>query len=365
MNRLATRIAKSASQRTGLTLLTMLVVLGVSGAVVLAANSKPDFSLSALPSPQTITAGQTATFSVGLSPVNGYTGAATLAASGLPTGATATFTPSTVSATAGSSLSVHTTTSTPAGSYTVTITGTDSQNPKLSEQTSAALVVQQPDFSLTASPSTQSIFPGDSASFTVGLSRTGGFTGPVSLTVAGVPTGSTSSFTPATLTSSTTSSTLQVVTSGNTPPGTYTVTTTGAGAPGTHAASVTVVVQQPGFTLSGNLASPLNLGGSGEPLDLTISNPLNQPLKLSNIAVVVNGTSKPDCPASQFSVTQIPASYTLSIAKNTTATLSQLGSQYLPVVKWVDAPYPQNSCLGAHLTFGYSATGDRTPPGQS
>src|SRR5439155_14508995 len=81
-----------------------------------------------------------------------------------------------------------------------------------------------PDFTLSASPSSLSVAPGGSTSYTVTINPTSGFTGPVSLSVSGLPSGASGSFTP---NPATTSSTLALTTSASTPDGTYTLTIAG------------------------------------------------------------------------------------------------------------------------------------------
>lgn len=219
----------------------------------------------------------------------------------------------------------------------------------------------KPDFSISGSPSTAVVGDAQSVatSFTVHVQRSGGFAGSVALAASGLPAGATGTFSPTTVPANGSSSTLQVVTSDRTAPGKYKLTISGTGTPGTNSDTVTLDVQDPGFTISGNLASALTLGGSGQPLDLVITNPFHQPLTVSGITVSVQSTSKSTCPTNQFSVTQMPSSYSVTIPKMSTMSLSQLGSQYMPQVVWLDLPYPQNSCLGAHLTFSYSANGQR------
>src|SRR5204862_2540212 len=88
-----------------------------------------------------------------------------------------------------------------------------------------------PDFSLSASPSSRTVTQGGSTSYSVTISPVGGFTGPVSLSVSGLPSGATGSFTP---NPATASSTLSVTTSTSTPIGAYTLTTTGVRGSLTH-----------------------------------------------------------------------------------------------------------------------------------
>src|SRR5882762_5351616 len=83
-----------------------------------------DFSLAVTPSSQTVNGGANATFSVIVSAMGAFTGNVSLAASGLPAGATASFTGGPITGPRTSTLTILTTESTPYGSSIVTVTGT-------------------------------------------------------------------------------------------------------------------------------------------------------------------------------------------------------------------------------------------------
>ncbi|MEU4225662.1 M4 family metallopeptidase [Nonomuraea sp. NPDC026600] len=83
-----------------------------------------DFSISASPASGTVTAGSAATTTIGTTTTAGTAQAVNLAASGLPTGASATFNPASVTSGGSSTLTISTAATTPAGSYSVTVTGT-------------------------------------------------------------------------------------------------------------------------------------------------------------------------------------------------------------------------------------------------
>src|SRR5439155_12541846 len=76
------------------------------------------------------------------------------------------------------------------------------------------------DFTLSASPSSQTVTPGGSTSYSVTISPTGGFAGAVSLSVSGLPSGANGSITP---NPATATSKLSVTTSTTRPIATYTV----------------------------------------------------------------------------------------------------------------------------------------------
>jgi hypothetical protein len=75
---------------------------------------------------------------ISVAPSGGFTGTVGLSASGLPTGATASFNPSSLTTSGTSTLTVSTANSTPAASYPLTITGTSGS---LSQTATATLVV--------------------------------------------------------------------------------------------------------------------------------------------------------------------------------------------------------------------------------
>lgn len=103
----------------------------------------PDFTISATPASQTVTQGGSTSYTTTVTSVNGFSSATTLSVSGLPTGASGSFTTNPVTPPAGgsasSTLNVTTSASTPAGTYTLTITGTSGA---LSHGTTVSLVVQ-------------------------------------------------------------------------------------------------------------------------------------------------------------------------------------------------------------------------------
>jgi hypothetical protein len=152
-----------------------------------------------------------------------------------------------------------------AGSFTATLTVTD--NAGLTDPTPPTRTITvnpAPDFSLSASPSSQSLVQGANAQYTVSVAPLNGFSDTVNFSVGGLPLGASASFVPASVTGSG-SSTLTVTTSASTPVGTYTLSITGATTTLNHSVNVTLNVNSAGdFTLS---ASPTTLqiprGGSG------------------------------------------------------------------------------------------------------
>jgi hypothetical protein len=202
---------------------------------------QPDYVMSVSPSSRTVPQSQATStpYTVTTTPVGGFSDNVDLSVSGLPAGASASFSPNPT--TPGSSSSTMTVTldgTTPAGNYPLTITGTSGA---LTHSSSVALVVQAPapDFGLSASPSSRSVVHGSGTSYGVTISRINGFSGNVSLSVSGLPSRTSASFSPNPASSS---STLSVTTNRKTPRGTYTLTITGTSGSLTRTVRVTLVV---------------------------------------------------------------------------------------------------------------------------
>ena len=215
-----------------------LTIRGVSGPLshsapaTLVVNSAPDFSLSATPASASVGGSVTSTtYSVRITPINGFNSPVMLSASGPLIGALGTFSPN--PATASSTLTVSIMSTTPAGTHTLTLTGTSGS---LSHSTTVTLVVNA-DFSLSASPTSRTIRHGRSTTYTITINALNGFTGSVNFAVAGLPSGSSGGFSP---NPATTSTVLTVNTGGTT--GTFTLTISGTGGGKTRTVTVTLVV---------------------------------------------------------------------------------------------------------------------------
>ncbi|NUS52474.1 MAG: M28 family peptidase, partial [Nocardioidaceae bacterium] len=89
-------------------------------------NPGPDFSVGVSPTSGSVAAGSSVQATVSTQTTNGSAQSVQLSASGLPSGATASFNPSSVTTGNSSTLTISTTTSTPSGTYPVTITATGS-----------------------------------------------------------------------------------------------------------------------------------------------------------------------------------------------------------------------------------------------
>ena len=201
-----------------------------------------DFSIAGSPASQTVTAGAGTSYTTTVTPSNGFTGVVSFSVSGLPTGASASFSPTSVSGSGSSTLSVSTSTTTPNGTYTLTITGTSGT---LSHSTTVSLVVTggvQPDFTIAVSPTSLNVTRGNSGRYTVTIGAVNGFSGTVSLSVTGLGSRVTGTFSPTSVTGSGTS-TLTVTVNRKATTGTRTLTITGASGSLSHSTNAALVIQ--------------------------------------------------------------------------------------------------------------------------
>jgi hypothetical protein len=222
----------------------------------------PNFSLSASPASLSVSRGSSGNSTITVTPSGGFTGSVTLSASGLPAGVTASF--GTNPATSTSVLTLTASSTATTGTATVTITGTSGT---LSHTTTVSLTVNAvatPDFSLSASPSSLTVKQGTTGTSTITETPSGGFTGSVTLSASGLPSGVTASFG----TNPTTSTSVLTFTASSTATtGTSTVTITGTSGTLTHtttisltisSASATQLIGNPGFE-NGTSTAPWTL----------------------------------------------------------------------------------------------------------
>ena len=227
-----------------------LTITGTSGttthtaSVTLVVTAPPvgDFSITASPASQTVTAGSSTSYTATVTGSGGFSGVVTFSASGLPSGAGASFNPTSVTGSGSSTMTVTTSTSTPAGTYTLTITGTSGS---LVHSTMVTLVVNpapNPDFSITDSPTSITVNRGTTGTSMVTVTGVNGFAGTVNLSVSGQGSRVTPTFNPTSITGSG-SSTLSVFVGRRATPGTRTLTITGTSGSLSHSTTLTLIIQ--------------------------------------------------------------------------------------------------------------------------
>ena len=199
---------------------------------------QPDFSLAASPASRTVVQGGGTTYTATVTGGTGFSGTVSLSVSGLPAGASASFSPASISNSGSSTLSVSTSSTTPPGSYPLTITGTSGS---LVHTASVTLVVSA-DFSVSVTPSSATLSRNSSTNYTVTVTPGSGFSGTVSLSVAGLPRRTSATFSPTSIATSG-SSTLTISANRKAPTGSFALTITGTSGGVSHSQQVTLIIQ--------------------------------------------------------------------------------------------------------------------------
>jgi len=204
----------------------------------------PDFSITTAPPQLGILPGATATYTVQVVPSAGFGGPVNLSVIGVPSGATANFSPTSITGRGSSTLSVNTSglivTSYP-GIYPLTVKGTSGTLTRSGNTVN--LIVNSPgDFSLSASPTSFIVPKGSSGQSTITVSPSGNFVGAVNFTVAGLPGPNVTAISPTPVNGSG-STTLTVQATSTAGTSTSKLTITGTSGTIVHSTVVTVSVQ--------------------------------------------------------------------------------------------------------------------------
>ncbi len=200
----------------------------------------PDFTISASPTSLSIQQGSSGTSTISTTLV-GSAGTVNLSTGVSQSGPTASLSATAVSAGNSSILTVNVGVSVATGIYTVTVTGSEGTN---THSTTVIVTVTAPppppDFTISASPPSQTVTRGGQTTYLLTITRTGGFTGAVTLSASGLPSRTTVVFNPNNTTGN--SSTMSVSTRSRTPRGTFTLTITAVSGSLRHSTTVTLVV---------------------------------------------------------------------------------------------------------------------------
>lgn len=244
-------------------------------------------------------------------------------------------------------------------------------------------------------PSSRTVTAGASVRYTVNVSRP--VRGPIRLSgltrlrvrSGGLPAGASATFSPqrglASPRANRRRTLLTVTTDAGTPAGTYTLH---IGARRPHrdgSTAVNLVVASPSgsvaptspvppdavppvrapeaFTISGALGSPLT-PGTGQPLDLTLTNLESTDLSISSLVVEVASVSSPEsdpshaCGAADFSVQQFSGALGFTLPALTTVSLGALGftASEWPQVSMLNLPVNQDGCKAASFSLAFAGT---------
>ncbi len=294
-----------------------LTVTGTSGSTVETASLSlvvaysPQFTITASSSTVSLPIGTNPTDTFTVTFLGGLTGSVSVSATGLPSGMQANFSPSSVNAPGGTIVANFSAqSSTPAGSYAVKIVGT---NGTVTNSVTITITIPATGFTLAASPTTLSVTQGTSGTDAITVTDLAGFTGTVSFTATGMPSGVTASFSPA---SSTTSSVLTLTASTTATLGAFTVTVTGTSGSNTATVPITLnVVSGTGsFTLKPS-ATTLSVaqGASGtDTITVTDVSPFTG-------SVAFAATGMPTGVTAAFSPTSSATSSVLTLTASSTA----------------------------------------------
>ncbi len=217
----------------------------------------PTFSLSASPSTLSIPGGGSGSSTVTVMPQLGFNAGVSLAVSGLPSGVTASFNPS--NARTASTLTLSASSSASPGPATLTVNGTSGS---LTSTATLKIAVTAPSYSLSASSNNMKLSQGSSGTTAITVGPQNGFSGNVTLTASGLPSGVTASFSP---TSTAGTSTLTLSASNTAVSGNATVTVTGTSGSLKATTTISLAVLIPSYTLTaGPVSLKLPQGSSGK-----------------------------------------------------------------------------------------------------
>ena len=287
-----------------------------------------------------------------------FSGNVTFAASGLPAGVTASFSPNPTSYLTWLTLQASTAVS--PGRYAFTITG---RSGALTSSTSATLTVVTPTFSINTQ-SQIDVGRGTSAkSNYLYIEPQNGFSGNVQLAISGLPSGVTGSFSPNPATSSSNQNVLTLTASTTAALGQYTATITGTSGKQVVSNQITVGVYTPTFTIqqrSGSISpgtsttldiyinpeygfsSAITLAVSGLPSGVTGSFSPNPTQNGSSTLTLQAGSS---APLGQYNFTVTGTSGTQKVSTTFSLTVNTLPFS-------IDTPYVSEIGQGSTAT-GY------------
>lgn len=206
---------------------------------VLAVPVPPEISITGTPAAATVAPAGSTSFDLIMTRSAPGLGNIGLTVSGLPAGATAAFTPQSVSGTT-SQLVVTTLSSTPDGSYPLIVTAT--AGALVRHATLTLNVVTPADFALTTTPTTLTVARGATGQTTVAIQRTGA-PGSVSLEVTGLPSGVSALANPVAVAGN--ASVITVAVGAGAAPGSYALAVRGIAGALTRTTPLTLIVPAP------------------------------------------------------------------------------------------------------------------------
>lgn len=349
---------------------TILTITGTSGNLTAAATvslnvGSPGFWLSLAPPPSVLTPGGQVTSVVTLVPIGNFNEPASLSASQLPSGVTASFSPATISPGQSSVMTLSASSAAVAGSYTGQATATAADSSGIYSFSFVVAANPSPSFAFVFSPAMVSIAQGQSSVVTGSLSSLNGYAGTVSMFgVTELPSGMTFSYSPSTVSAGGTTQ-LTLTAGADTLPGMYAVGVGGEDEGGLGANGTTLYIfitpasslgislspssvalpQGQSLTSTATVTSPTGSVGN---VSFAMADELPQGLSASWSAGLIAGTGVVTLTASN---SLAPGTYTFNIAATS-------GEEI------VDAPMTV-TVIAALSTYTMSATPVSVSPGSS
>jgi uncharacterized membrane protein len=286
-----------------------------------------------------------------------FSGSVQLAISGLPAGMTASFSPN--PANYSSELTLQATASAIPGLYPLTITGTSGA---LTASTTASVSLVVPSFTIETSNAIN-VGRGTSATSSyLYIEPQNGFSGNVQLTVTGLPSGVSASFSPNPANPSSNQNVLTLTASPTATLGQYTATITGTSGKQTASTQITVGVFNPTFTFSSQSGSVSP--GSSTTLPIYINSEYgfssNVTLAVSGLPSGVTGSFSPNPTQNGFSTLTVQASSSAPAGEYNFTVTGTSGSQKVSTIfsLTVNAPtFSLDSPYFSAIGQGSSGTG--------
>ncbi len=284
-----------------------VTVTGTSGSTVetakvtLTVTARPEFTITVSPTTLSLPPNTNPTVTLTVTYVGNLTGSVSLSASGLPSGVQANFSPSSLNASGTVTVNFTSQASTPAGTYSVLLTGTDGS---LVNSATLALTIPGTSFTLAPSVSPLAITQGKTATDTITVTDLSGFTGSVTLAASNLPSGVTGAWG----TNPTTGSSLLTLTATSTATtGAFTVTITGTS--GSTTATTT-------FTLDVSSASGFTLAPSAGTLSITQGKTATDTITVTDVGGFTGSVT--------LAATGLPSGVTVAYGTNPTTSTSVL-----------------------------------------
>ncbi len=224
-----------------------------------------------------------------------------------------------------------------------------------------------PNFNLSTNPNSVTVTQGNSATSTITVNPFDGFTGSVTLTASGLPSGVTAGFTP---NPTTTNSTLTLTASASAALGTSTITLTGVSGSLTRTAylSLTVEPQVTGISVSPTALSfgSVVVAAVSKPKTVTLTNAGASTLDINNVATSANFAQTNNC----GSTLAAGKSCTISVTFNPvqtgaltgTLSISDNASNSPQTVSLSGTGKPQAALTPASSTFPLTVVGKSSAP---